>query len=377
MQFMAPVRRERTIAVADVMSGGASVAILALPALDDARVIASAHTLMVPERADPVHAALAVGSQVEEVSDKALKSLGAARPQIERVHLTMHTPWILSQSIRTMQRFSDERRIDHALVGAVARDALSAESPSKQRPYEAAVTRIWLNGYPVRHVEGKYAHSVAVASLISNADERVERTVIASLEKAFPAASVTRHSGLLSALKASGRAAGEDYVIVSVGIESTHLAVVHDGMITQQCSVPEGIRTMLSRFAPERAPEETLGSMRMLEREACADAACEALKSSVAAAEPDLARVFGETIAKIASEQRLPNTLVLFVQNDFAEWLSRFFARIDFSQFTVTTLPFDVAIMRSPDFSSKLSSADKLEPSLAAACIAALSQEND
>src|SRR3990167_1263891 len=113
MQFKAPVRRERTIAVADVMSGGASVAILALPALDDARVIASAHTLMVPERAHPVHAALAVGPQVEEVSDKALKSLGAARPQIERVHLTIHTPWILSQSIRTMQRFPDQRRIDH------------------------------------------------------------------------------------------------------------------------------------------------------------------------------------------------------------------------------------------------------------------------
>src|SRR3989344_1790142 len=130
MKFMVPVRRERTIAVADVMPGGASVAILALSARGDARVIASAHTLMVPERADPVHAALAVGSQVDDASDRALKSLGAARPHIERVHVTIHTPWILSQSIRTMQRFPNERNIDHALVGAVARDALPAESTS-------------------------------------------------------------------------------------------------------------------------------------------------------------------------------------------------------------------------------------------------------
>ena len=47
----------------------------------------------------------------------------------------------------------------------------------------------------------------------------------------------------------------------------------------------------------------------------------------------------------IAGGRRLPNDLVLAVQPDLAPWLSQFFSRIDFTQFTKTAQPFEIQLL--------------------------------
>ncbi|MDZ4227053.1 MAG: hypothetical protein U1D26_01090, partial [Patescibacteria group bacterium] len=58
---------------------------------------------------------------------------------------------------------------------------------------------------------------------------------------------------------------------------------------------------------------------------------------------------FGECMAKCAETRRLPDRMVLFAHPDMAQWLARFFARIDFTQFTRTTKPFEVKTLESAD----------------------------
>ena len=78
----------------------------------------------------------------------------------------------------------------------------------------------------------------------------------------------------------------------------------------------------------------------MIEKDQCEENTCREIRQAVAKLEPKLVRAFGETLALLASRVRLPNELIISVVPDLIPWLARFFARIDFGQFTVTTQPF-------------------------------------
>jgi hypothetical protein len=53
-------------------------------------------------------------------------------------------------------------------------------------------------------------------------------------------------------------------------------------------------------------------------------------------------KALAEGIGQIAAAHRISNKLLLLAHRDLEPWLVRLLSRIDFSQFTVTTLPFDV-----------------------------------
>jgi len=122
--------------------------------------------------------------------------------------------------------------------------------------------------------------------------------------------------------------------------EATHIVAVRKGVPAETAVVAEGKRSILKRIAGDKMPEEVLALMKMLEDDKCEPAACEAIKAAIAHVEPELVRVFGETIGKLAAKRRLPNPLIIAAHADLLPWLSRFFSRIDFTQFTVTMQPF-------------------------------------
>ena len=92
----------------------------------------------------------------------------------------------------------------------------------------------------------------------------------------------------------------------------------------------------------------------MLNRDACSSETCEAVEQAMAKAEPDLARIFGEAIGKMAATRHVPNDLILITHQDLEAWLGRFFMRIDFAQFTITTLPFKVHTPDSLGITTKI-----------------------
>ena len=118
--------------------------------------------------------------------------------------------------------------------------------------------------------------------------------------------------------------------------------------VSESVGVQEGLATILKRISSGGLPEETLTQLRMLASDTCSSDTCKALKDSLASIEPDLAKVFGEAFATLASKRRLPNSAILCSPAELSPWLQGFFARIDFSQFTATMQPFTVEAL-TPD----------------------------
>jgi hypothetical protein len=222
-----------------------------------------------------------------------------------------------------------------------------AKGIDMQSMMEAAVIRTWLNGYPVVKPEGRSAHSLVVCAIVSDINATVRKNAEAAIRRAFPTADIQWRSfaRAMQAVLGSLHRDDENYLAVDMGLDTTQMISVRDGFPIGERIVPEGLRTVLMRIDPKRVAEETLGLIRMLARDACEGSACEAIQKAMAVAEPELAKLFGELLGGLAAERRLANRLVLCAHPDIVDWMKQFFSRLDFTQFTATTLPFSVVLL--------------------------------
>ena len=177
---------------------------------------------------------------------------------------------------------------------------------------------------------------------MSECEPELRAKVTDNLRKSFGIQNPILHSDTRALLLAThmNPLHANRHLIVDVSGDSTNCLVIHKDTAAEHIAVPEGTRTILKRIVGKGMAEETLSLMRMVARDACGTPACEQLNASLVRVETELAKTFGEAFGKLMSLRRLPNDLVLIVAPDFAPWMSNFFSRLDFGQFTVTTRQF-------------------------------------
>lgn len=337
--------RESNLAVVDVAPGGASVAYISSPKNGPARILATGASNLSLEPRTPEQAQSQIAGQVSEAAAQANKLYAAAghKAPIAEVYIFLHAPWAQSHFLSGVKHFEHEVRIRDTHISELARDSLADDANlNKEKLLEASAFSISLNGYPVLEPEGSMASILEMSSLVSEGDQEVRHAVEGALHQAFPVAQLTWRSALRAlATLARHSHIGNDLLLIDMGADDTHIASIQDNSL-EQLVVPEGERTILARISGTRQPDEVLGFLRMLARDTCSSDACDAIRQALASAEPELVRVFGESIAKIATSRRVPNTLLLVAHPDLESWLGTFFSRIDFAQFTTTSLPLSV-----------------------------------
>ncbi len=371
--------REKTVAVVDISEGRASVAILSCEKGAACEVLAYGHSALTLDKHSAADEIAAIGQKVAEagqIAQRAYESAGRRAP-ITQAYAILHAPWIRSEEVVTHQSHEDDTRITDAMVSELAKTALnSASAIDSSRFYEASVTRVELNGYPVREPAGKYVRDIAVVSLLSDCDTAARDAAQKAISQLFPVAEIAWRSNLrtiAAVLRDSARY--EECVAIEVGMNETQvIALRPHGLI--QYTVQEGARTILSRVAPGTLPEETLSTMRLLASDSCSTESCEAIEKALVLAEPDLAHIFGEALAGMAAQRRIPNDVILCAQSDIEPYLSRFLSRIDFAQFTITMLPFTVHATSELELKHYVAR-DVHDPSLLFACALVNIEERD
>ncbi len=339
--------REDVIAIVDIGPGSARAALVSLRGAG-VHVHTQTHSLISIEIETPEHSIAAIGERVDDVCKRLLER-GAQKGitgHIKSVYCVVHTPWAHSTTVRKRVDFPTDTRIQESHISAVAKDMLAEmKGVNRDTLMETAVIRTWLNGYPVVHPEGKAAHSLVVCAIVSDIDQAVQKNVEAAIHRAFPSSVIEWRSAAraLQTTLGSVHRQDENYLVIDMGMDATHIISVRDGFPVGERVVPQGLRTILVRIDKARVAEETLGLIRMLSRDACEGGACEAIQKSMALAEPELAKIFGEAFGALAVERRLANKLVLSASPDIVDWMKQFFSRLDFTQFTATTLPFSVS----------------------------------
>jgi len=361
--------RAHSIAVIDVAPGGATVAICSSPKDSAATVFSIASSALSLESRTEVQAKSQIGEHVKEAASQAIKlytSAGHSAP-ISEAYVIVHAPWARTALSSSEEHFEHETLIHSALISGLAKKAL-ADKVGKDTgdALETSAIRVDLNGYATPMPEGKRAHWMRVTSIASDCDPAVKAAIKGATEQHFPVARISWRSGI-RALMALARESHLDtsFLVIDMGVEDTHIVSFRDGEMNQLI-VPEGTRTILSRIAAGRPADEVVGYLRMLSRDACSTDACDALRQAVATTEPELVRVFGEAIGKIAAKNRVPNGVLLLAHPDLESWFAGFLARIDFAQFTETSLPLSVHTPQSLDISKWVAGAKTSDASTVA-----------
>lgn len=353
---------KKLVAVVDVGSASAGVGILAINTAGPTTVVEYERVTLPYE--DRSESALTTGvvTSLSEAGQKLLTRLAAGpnkNHQITTVYAVIDAPWIRSHTVHAAKSFEKETRIIGAMIKEAATSAISTDTEiDKNHLIESTVVRVELNGYPTGSPVGKMAHRLSVAVLLSDCDATIQSGVAEALARLFPGAKQTLRSGsraLVSVMSVIPDL-GKDCVILAVMAEATNVLVMRDGLATQHVQIPEGVRTIVKRISEKSSPEETLSLLRMIERDECTGDVCDTMTASMARVEIDLARVYGEALTKIAVPTRLPPDLILITHRDLIPWLSTFFARIDFTQCTLTAQPFSVHALGHEELAQRITS---------------------
>lgn len=347
-------RKEKVVAVFDIGSGSVGYCLVQTGRDATPRILASERLVLPFEERAEQQKTSAVLTLLNEACEKVVSVYAQMfstkrKLPISAVYAILRAPWVRSEFSRAQTEFESDQRITEGIIGELAKQALASENKlNRQALFEAGVVSVELNGYATKKPLGKPAHNVSVTAIISECEPDFRANAGEILQRAFPSArpnlrSTTR--ALLSSLQ-DGRAEPGGRVVIDVENEATNCVVVRDGIVAESSLVPEGTRTILNKISTGM-PEETLSLMRMISRGICSTPACDKMNASLARMEPELAKIFGDALGRLTSSRRLPNELILIADPGLSNWLSVFFSRIDFCQFTITAKPFAVTIFNS------------------------------
>jgi len=343
--------RLRRAAIVDVGSSSAAVGILEMDGLEKSKLVAVHRSFIPYEKRTKEQFAARMGGAIEEAAQKTVQALAARNdkrpPRISELYVFFRAPWIDAQVLRLTQRFQTETKVTKDHIDNLEKQAVNA----KQKMLEAVVLREEVNGYATQSAVGKSGHLVSLYALVSTVDDELQKGVAQYVEKAFPHLKPIwrSHTRALLTCVREHPTHPRNCLTIDISSEGSQFLVIRDGILEASASFDVGVHSILERLAKNALPEETLGLMRMLEREQCVGEACDLLKGNMEKLEQDLVREFGEQLAQLSGKARLPQDLLLFVHPDMAPWLARFFSRLDFSQFTIPLQPFAVTELSSKD----------------------------
>lgn len=358
MKFLSFRTQKQAVFIADIDGASAGTAIAHVSG-NSATIMAADRSVLRAEERPLEQTASQLLSLLQESAQKTL-ALYTARAEgalpLKKTFAIVHSPWSRSRSAHRETEYEKDTSISPAHIAALATEALQEDTGlDGANLIEATIVRTELNGYESPQPKGKRARRLGVSVLMSDCNSAMRTGISDVLGKTVPGSALSLRSGaraLLSALRQNGET--RDCVVVSMTGDATDFLVIRGESLGGHAAVPFGTATVLRRIGNGKLPEETQALLRMASGDACTDAACEELNRTLAAVEQDLVKECGGTLAKLATAKKLPNALYLLVHPDFESWLTQFFPRIDFGQFTLTTRPFEVKTLVASTLSKEI-----------------------
>lgn len=341
------------VLIADVDDGSVGIALIKTG--EHASIIRTLRINIPIENRTPDQSIAAIGASLQENVQKIVADTGTMPMPIAEVYCIVRSPWTQFRTAQTEEVYAEARSVTQGSIDALAKKALQSSTDfDAAHRLETGVVHTYLNGYPTSAPEGKHATRISVMAYESAIDPRVQKMILDALGKVLPGRTISLRSSMSALLGVAGEYLPETHrsVIVDMGSSSTYCAVVLKEAVMRSATVPEGLFTLLGKIASGTLPEETLSQLRMLADDTCSADTCKALKDSLARIEPELAKIFGEVFAGLATSRRLPNILLLSAPREVVQWMSGFFSRIDFAQFTATMQPLVVEPLTPEHFAN-------------------------
>ncbi len=266
------------------------------------------------------------------------------RPPLSTVDVHFGPTFAEADTAHATVTFPKPQIVTDGLIAETAKQAVALLPKSDRTVLESLVTRVHVNMYPTGKPVGKLGESLGVSVFRSGITESARRRIDEALHTALPGHTPLYRSFARDLMHLLREASDSPYhLVIDIEEGKSHCISLRDDEIAAHATVPIGTGSVLSKIAGTGSLEETRTLIRLAAKDSCSTAACEEIKTKLAAVEPLLVKTFGDGFATLSSVYRLPNTCLILAQPDLSPWLEHVFSRLDFAQFTVTSQPLTVS----------------------------------
>src|ERR1035437_9749421 len=176
-------------------------------------------------------------------------------PHVDRIHVVLSSPWIISKLSCVEKKFEKETIIRQSVVSDLLEKERAASSKlfavGDAAAIDAKLFEIKINGYPVAEYEGKHALALEGTMVVSFASRKMLNEIKSRINRFFRAHDETFHSALILRYIAlrSAMPHHTDYVWLQIHGELTDVLVVREGACAISGSLPFGLDTLVRKFA--------------------------------------------------------------------------------------------------------------------------------
>ncbi|PIR82228.1 hypothetical protein COU20_03665 [Candidatus Kaiserbacteria bacterium CG10_big_fil_rev_8_21_14_0_10_59_10] len=374
--FLVPgrLRANSVCAIADVESGGVGFAIAELSHTrqEPVRILAYERAVLPHGERGARHTASASLGLLSRVGARVLHSFAVSQAaqkhgHVASAHVILRAPWYSSETHRNDSVYPKAQAIRQRTITELAEQAIR-ESAGSSLPFESAVLRVLLNGYPTGKPIGKSAVELSVITLSSHSSAKMNARAHTAVSSLLPGRDVRVHSGMRASLAALHEilTRTNTFTIMIVGADMTECIVVRKDEVSQHVRIPFGTSAVIRELSGANGlPDETEHLFKAAFIDGEDSKATSALREKLARAEIEYASRFGAALGSLAERRRLPNECVLITHPFFAPWLETFVTRIDFSPFTVTTHPFNVEVLQNAHVAHAVAWSEDTPPDVA------------
>ena len=184
-------------------------------------------------------------------------------PRVDRVHVVLSSPWIISKLSCVERRFERETMLRQK----DAIDLLEKEREAAAKMFivgdsaaiDAKLFEVKINGYPVSEYVGKRAKALEGTMVVSFSSKKLLSVIksninayVRSGDEVFHSALILRYLALRSAMPHQA-----DYIWLQVHGELTDVLVVRQGDCAVSGSLPFGYDTLVRNFARQTGESES------------------------------------------------------------------------------------------------------------------------
>src|ERR1035437_5225440 len=176
-------------------------------------------------------------------------------PHVDRIHVVLSSPWIISKLSCVEKKFEKETIIRQSVVSDLLEKERAASSKlfavGDAAAIDAKIFEIKINGYPVVEYEGKHALAFEGTMVVSFASRKMLNEIKSRINRFFRAGDEIFHSSLILRYIAlrSVLPHHTDYVWLQFHGELTDVLVVYQGACALSGSLPFGSDTLVRKFS--------------------------------------------------------------------------------------------------------------------------------
>ncbi len=269
------------------------------------------------------------------------------------IHTIVHAPWADTTAESAEKKFNKPIKITREVIRRFITDSFPNIHSENQSVVSANITQIKLNGYPVEEPDGSQAQSMQLSILLGTMHPDINNTITNSINSSFN----VKNPNLTTFTYATYKLAQElgskksEYLIADIGGEYSHLTIIKDGQLSTKAALDFGTNYILRAIADKFDISVTVAQskLKLHKENACTPAEHKNIREALKEITNDWAQSFGSSCSELSKISGIPDSIFLSSDSLVYNWFKESMEKIDFSQFTSTSKPFNVQPVISDD----------------------------